>query len=195
VAVARQNLSFANDQLSILNTELSKINSEIKDTNRTLSESNLIKEEYIGRYMDQCSEYIDKLDNYHRSLNKTASSGKVEDLFQAIKSKQFIEDELKEFYTNFDITFLQLFPGFVEEFKKLLIDDEYLQLKHGQLLNTELRIYALIRLGISDSVKISHFLRCSLSTIYNYRTKIRNKAVGQRDEFEEKIMLIGASNE
>lgn len=145
--------------------------------------------------MDQCSEYIDKLDNYRRSLNKTASSGKVDDLFQAIKSKQFIEDELKEFYTNFDITFLQLFPGFVEEFKKLLTDDEYLQLKQGQLLNTELRIYALIRLGISDSVKISHFLRCSLSTIYNYRTKIRNKAIGQRDEFEEKVMLIGASNE
>ncbi len=195
VAIARQSLSFANKQLNDLNNELSKINSEIKDTNRTLSESNLIKEEYIGRYMDQCSEYIDKLDNYRRSLNKTATSGKVEDLFQAIKSKQFIEDELKEFYTNFDITFLQLFPDFVEEFKKLLVDDEYLQLRQGQLLNTELRIYALIRLGISDSVKISHFLRCSLSTIYNYRTKIRNKAIGQRDEFEEKVMLIGANKE
>ena len=195
VAIARQSLSSANKQLNDLNNELSKINSEIKDTNRTLSESNLIKEEYIGRYMDQCSEYIDKLDNYRRSLNKTATSGKIEDLFQAIKSKQFIEDELKEFYTNFDITFLQLFPDFVEEFKKLLVDDEYLQLRQGQLLNTELRIYALIRLGISDSVKISHFLRCSLSTIYNYRTKIRNKAIGQRDEFEEKVMLIGANKE
>ena len=195
VAVARQNLSSTNTQLNELNSELSKINTEIKETNRTLSESNLIKEEYIGRYMDQCSEYIDKLDNYRRSLNKTATSGKVEDLLQAIKSKQFIEDELKEFYTNFDITFLQLFPDFVEEFKKLLVDDEYLQLKQGQLLNTELRIYALIRLGISDSVKISHFLRCSLSTIYNYRTKIRNKAIGQRDEFEERVMLIGTSND
>lgn len=195
VAVARQNLSSANTQLNELNRELSKINTEIKETNRTLSESNLIKEEYIGRYMDQCSEYIDKLDNYRRSLNKTATSGKVEDLLQALKSKQFIEDELKEFYTNFDITFLQLFPDFVEEFKKLLVDDEYLQLRQGQLLNTELRIYALIRLGISDSVKISHFLRCSLSTIYNYRTKIRNKAIGQRDEFEERVMLIGTSND
>ena len=119
----------------------------------------------------------------------------MEDLLQTLKSKQFIEDELKEFYTNFDITFLQLFPDFVEEFKKLLVDDEYLQLRQGQLLNTELRIYALIRLGISDSVKISHFLRCSLSTIYNYRTKIRNKAIGQRDEFEERVMLIGTSND
>jgi len=195
LALARKNLSEVNEQLSELNHELSRINIELKDANRTLTESNLIKEEYIGRYMDQCSKYIDKLDNYRRTLNKTAVSGKIDDLLQAIKSKQFIGDELKEFYTNFDNTFLQLFPGFVDDFKNLLIDDEYLQLKSGQLLNTELRIYALIRLGISDSVKILHFLRCSLSTIYNYRTKIRNKAVGSRDEFELKVMLIGLATE
>jgi len=195
LSVARKNLSVANEQLNQLNLVLSRINIELKEANRTLTESNLIKEEYIGRYMDQCSEYIDKLDNYRRTLNKTAISGKMDDLLQAIKSKQFIEDELKDFYNNFDITFLQLFPEFVQDFKKLLIDDEYLQLKQGQLLNTELRIYALIRLGISDSVKISHFLRCSLSTIYNYRTKIRNKAIGSRDEFELKVMLIGLATE
>jgi len=195
LAVARKNLSQANDKLNTLNHKLSNINIELKEANTTLSESNLIKEEYIGRYMDQCSEYIDKLDNYRRMLNKTATSGKVEDLLLALKSKEFIEDELKEFYNNFDITFLQLFPRFVEDFKSLLIDDEYVQLKTGQLLNTELRIYALIRLGTSDSVKISHFLRCSLSTIYNYRTKIRNKAAGNRDEFEEKVMQIGLAAE
>lgn len=195
LTLARKNLSEANEKLNQLNLELSRINIELKDANRTLTESNLIKEEYIGRYMDQCSEYIDKLDNYRRTLNKTAVSGKMDDLLQAIKSKQFIEDELKDFYNNFDITFLQLFPEFVHDFKKLLVDDEYVQLKQGQLLNTELRIYALIRLGISDSVKISHFLRCSLSTIYNYRTKIRNKAIGSRDEFELKVMLIGLATE
>ena len=195
LAVARKNMSQANDKLNSLNHKLSKINIELKDANITLSESNLIKEEYIGRYMDQCSEYIDKLDNYRRMLNKTASSGKTEELIKELKSKEFIDDELKDFYNNFDITFLQLFPAFVEDFKSLLIDDEYVQLKTGQLLNTELRIYALIRLGISDSVKISHFLRCSLSTIYNYRTKIRNKAAGNRDEFEEKVMQIGLAKE
>lgn len=195
LAVARKNLSIANEKLNTLNHRLSAINIELKDANRTLSESNLIKEEYIGRYIDQCSEYIDKLDEYRRLLNKTATAGKMDDLLTILKSKQFIEDELKEFYNNFDNTFLQLFPVFVEEFNKLQIDDEYLQLKPGQLLNTELRIYALIRLGISDSVKISHFLRCSLSTIYNYRTKIRNKAVGNRDEFEMKVMQIGLPND
>lgn len=195
LAIARKNLSIANGQLNELNHELYLINNELKFTNKTLSESNLIKEEYIGRYMDQCSEYIDKLDNYRRSLNKTAAGGNVGELLKAIKSKDMVEEELKEFYNNFDITFLQLFPTFVDDFKKLLLDDEYVQIKQGLHMNTELRIYALVRLGITDSVKISHFLRCSLSTVYNYRTKIRNKAIGNREEFEEKVMKIGSGIE
>ncbi len=181
-------------KLSIARKELSMANDQLKSANKILLETNLIKEEYIGRYMDQCSEYIDKMDNYRRLLNKTATSGKMEDLLKIIKSKQFIEDELKEFYHNFDATFLQLFPNFKKDFAELLVDDEYLQLKPGQLLNTELRIYALMRLGIDDGVKISHFLRCSSSTIYNYRTKIRNKANVPREEFEERVLQLGSSN-
>lgn len=193
LAVARKNLSDVNKLLNDLNHELSVTNIQLNDTNETLLEANLIKEEYIGRYMDQCSAYIDKLDDYRRLLNKTAAAGKIDDLLRVIKSKQFIEDELKEFYDNFDSTFLQLFPTFVEEFKALLSDHEDVALKSGQLLNTELRIFALIRLGITDSVKISHFLRYSLSTIYNYRTKLRNKAIGKRGEFEDNVMRIGSN--
>jgi type II secretory pathway pseudopilin PulG len=190
---ARKELSFVNEQLNNLNHELSATNKQLKNTNETLIETNLIKEEYIGRYMDQCSLYIDKLDSYRRLLNKTAAAGKIQDLLNAIKSKQFIEDELELFYTNFDSTFLQLFPTFVEEFNSLLVDNEDTHLKQGELLNTELRIFALIRLGIKDSVKISHFLRYSLSTIYNYRTKLRNKAICPRNEFEDRVMQIGTS--
>ena len=193
LAVARINLSDANKLLNDLNHELSATNIQLNNTNETLLEANLIKEEYIGRYMDQCSAYIDKLDDYRRLLNKTATAGKIDDLLRVIKSKQFIEDELKEFYDNFDSTFLQLFPTFVDEFKLLLSDYEDVTLKSGQLLNTELRIFALIRLGITDSVKISHFLRYSLSTIYNYRTKLRNKAICKRGEFEENVMRIGSN--
>ena len=193
LSAARKELSIANEQLNNLNHELSSTNDQLNNTNETLVEANLIKEEYIGRYMDQCSLYIDKLDGYRRLLNKTAAAGKIQDLLIAIKSKQFIEDELELFYTNFDSTFLQLFPTFVEEFNNLLIDTEDTQLKQGELLNTELRIFALIRLGIKDSVKISHFLRYSLSTIYNYRTKLRNKAICPRNEFEDRMMQIGSS--
>ena len=191
IYAARHELSQANMQLHELNHELQSMNRELKDTNYSLNEANVIKEEYIGRYMDQCSVYIDKMEDYRRQLSRIAAAGKLDELYIRIKSKQFIEDELTEFYHNFDITFLQLFPDFVEELNNLLIESEHIQIKHGQLLNTESRIYALIRLGINDSVKISHFLRCSLSTIYNYRTKIRNKAAGVRDEFEDKILLIG----
>ncbi|MBE0651299.1 MAG: hypothetical protein IH595_10715 [Bacteroidales bacterium] len=184
-------LSQANTQMKELNKELFSTNDQLTRANATLTEANLIKEEYIGRYMDQCSMYIDKLDDYRHSLKKTASSGKVSDLLDAIRSGEFIEDELKEFYANFDSTFLQLFPNFIDEFNRLLAKDEAIVPKPGELLNTELRIFALIRLGITDSVKISHFLRYSLSTIYNYRTKIRNKAICPRDEFETMVMKIG----
>ncbi len=190
---AKQEISSANGQLITLNNELHLFNEKLNETNNTLKEANLVKEIYIGRYMDQCSVYISKLDEYRRKLNVIVSSGKTGELVKAIKSKEFIEEELKEFYHNFDKTFLLLFPDFIEEFNSLLTDNEDIKLKPGELMNTELRIFALIRLGISDSAKIAEFLRYSLSTIYNYRTKLRNKALGPRDEFEANVMRIGTN--
>lgn len=189
VAIARREVVAANARLQELNEELHQSNEQLKEMNHMLSETSYIKEEYIGRYMDQCSAYLEKMDLYRRSLNKIAASGKVDELYKAIKSSQFIENELKEFYSNFDNTFLQLFPHFVEDFNALLT--EPLQPKPGELLNTELRIFALIRLGITDSTKIAQFLRYSVTTIYNYRTRIRNKALGERDNFENKVGKIG----
>ena len=193
VAAARREVVDTNTLLQELNEELHDSNSQLKEMNHTLSEANYIKEEYIGRYMDQCSTYLDKMDLYRRSLNKIAAAGRVEELYKAIKSSQFLDEELKEFYANFDMTFLQLFPNFVEEFNALLT--EAMQPKPGELLNTELRIFALIRLGITDSTKIAQFLRYSVTTIYNYRTRVRNKALGERDEFETKVMQIGKVEE
>jgi len=188
---AKQDIDLANIQLSELNKELYTFNEKLNESNFALTETNLLKEIYIGRYMDQCSDYIGKLEGYRRKLNVMVTTGKMNDLITAVKSKQFIENELKEFYTNFDKTFLQLFPNFIEEFSALLVDEDAVQLKEGELLNTELRIFALIRLGIKDSAKISVFLRYSVSTIYNYRSQIKNKAVGPRDDFESAVMRIG----
>jgi len=139
-----------------------------------------------------CSSYINKLEDYRKSLNKKATKGNREELFKILKSTSIIEDELAELYRNFDTIFLNLYPTFVEEFNDLLINEEQVELKDHEKLNTELRIFALIRLGITDSVKIAAFLRYSLSTIYNYRTKARNKAAVSRDEFEKMVMKIGA---
>ncbi|WP_369765937.1 DUF6377 domain-containing protein [Flavobacterium sp. WC2429] len=193
LSTAKQEISLANNQLSELNKELSVFNEKLNETNNALSETNLVKEIYIGRYMDQCSDYIGKLEGYRRKLNLMATTGKMNDLVSAVKSKDFIENELATFYTNFDQTFLQLFPNFIKEFSALLIDDEATQLKDGELLNTELRIFALIRLGIKDSAKIAVFLRYSVSTIYNYRSQLKNKAAGPREEFETKVMQIGTN--
>ena len=177
LAVARQALADANRQLQTINN--------------TLKETNLIKEEYIAQYINRCSAYIDKLDHYRRRLTKLASTSKLEELFRAIKSDEFIEAERKEFYNEFDHTFLSLFPNFVTDFNKLLNEKDRITPKPGDLLNTELRIFALIRLGITDSTRIAEFLQYSLTTIYNYRSKVRNKAVGDKNEFEAAVMRIG----
>ena len=191
VYMQMRKLDIARKELSEANKGLFVINSQLKKANKSLLESNLIKEEYIGRYVDQCSIYIDKLDNYRRLLNKTAAAGKIDDLLSTIRSKQFIDDELKTFYDNFDRTFIHLFPTFIRDFSSLLIDSNYIQLKSGQILNTELRVYALMRLGITDVAKMSGFLRCSASTIYNCRYKIKGKTNYLREEFEESVMKIG----
>ena len=193
VAGARREVIDANKRLKELNDELHLSNAQLKEANHSIAENSYLKEEYIGRYMDQCSVYLEKMDNYRRSLGKIAATGNVEELYKNIKSSKFIEGELKEFYTNFDNTFLQLFPTFVEDFNALLADDEQISLKAGERMNTELRIFALIRLGITDSVKIAQFLRYSVTTIYNYRTKVRNKAAGDRDLLEQEVMTIGKS--
>lgn len=193
VAAARREVIDANKRLKELNDELHLSNAQLKEANHSIAENSYLKEEYIGRYMDQCSVYLEKMDNYRRSLGKIAATGNVEELYKNIKSSKFIEGELKEFYTNFDNTFLQLFPTFVEDFNALLADDEQISLKAGERMNTELRIFALIRLGITDSVKIAQFLRYSVTTIYNYRTKVCNKAAGDRDLLEQEVMTIGKS--
>lgn len=193
VAAARREVIDTNKRLKELNDELHLSNAQLKEANHSIAENSYLKEEYIGRYMDQCSVYLEKMDNYRRSLGKIAATGNVEELYKNIKSSKFIEGELKKFYTNFDNTFLQLFPTFVEDFNALLADDEQISLKAGERMNTELRIFALIRLGITDSVKIAQFLRYSVTTIYNYRTKVRNKAAGDRDLLEQEVMTIGKS--
>ena len=193
LAVARKDLHDMNLQLKDLNSQLVQTNNQLKESNQKLFETNLLKEEYIGHFLDLCSTYIDKLDNYRKMLFKKASASppQWDSLFTTLKSKDFIEKELEELYNYFDNIFLHLYPNFIEEFNQLLIKEERFVLKQGELLNPELRIFALIRLGISDSSKIAAFLHYSSSTIYNYRTKVRNKSAVIRDEFEAKVMKIG----
>ena len=124
LAVARKEVIDTNKRLKELNEELHLSMHKLKEANHSIAENSYLKEEYIGRYMDQCSVYLEKMDNYRRSLGKIAATGNVEELYKNIKSSKFIEGELKEFYANFDNTFLQMFPTFVEDFNALLTNDE-----------------------------------------------------------------------
>jgi hypothetical protein len=184
-------LSLIRKELYRTNQQLSILNKDLRTANDQLHESNLIKEEYIAHFFDLCSTYIAKLENYRKTLNKHASNHHIDELFRMLRSTTLIENELEELYKQFDIIFLSLYPTFVNEFKALQSSDELLILKPDELLNTALRIFALIRLGITDSIKIAGFLRYSISTIYNYRVKARNNATVPRDQFEEMVMKIG----
>ena len=195
---ARRELKASNDQLSELNAqlsmqkeELSILNTQLSALNAQLSESNTIKEEYIGRFMSLCSQYIDKLDNYRKMVNKKMKNKELDELFQISKSTELKERELEELLQNFDSVFLHLFPHFVSDFNALLQPEMQIHPKDENRLVTELRIFALIRLGIEDSSKIAEFLHYSVNTIYNYRARIKNGALDNRESFERRVKMLG----
>ena len=184
-------LATANSQLATQTEELSTLNSQLSSLNSQLSESNRVKEEYIGRFMSLCSQYIDKLDDYRKMVNKKMKNKELEELFRLSKSTELKEKELEELYQNFDSVFLHLFPNFVNDFNALLQDDMQVHPKEENRLTTEIRIFALIRLGIEDSSKIAEFLHYSVNTIYNYRARIKNGALDNRESFERRIKQLG----
>ena len=167
------------------------MNASLEDSVHRLKEANEIKDICLGRYLSQFSSQISSLERYRSSLRVTAKSRDINDILQALKSDDFIDNERALLYEEFDKTFLSAFPDFVNQLNSLLREDERIgqHLKEGRL-NNELRIFALIRLGVSESSKIASFLKKSPSTVYNYRVKLRNAAVCGNDEFEKRLMEI-----
>jgi type II secretory pathway pseudopilin PulG len=195
---ARQALKTSNDELEGANRmlatqteELSTLNAQLSALNAQLSESNQVKEEYIGRFMSLCSQYIDKLDDYRKMVNKKMKNKELEELYRLSKSSELKERELDELLQNFDSVFLHLYPNFVDEFNALLQPELRFQKKDDNRLVTEIRIFALIRLGIEDSSKIAEFLHYSVNTIYNYRARIKNGALDNRESFERRVKMLG----
>lgn len=187
-------LAQARKSLKTINQELQSVNSDLNKLNIELSESNHIKEEYIGYVFSICSIYIDKLDAFRKRINRKIKGGQIEDLLQQTESSSFVNDELKEFYKSFDSVFLNLYPNFVKDFNSLMQEGKQIMPKEGELLTPEMRIYALVRLGINDSVKIASFLHYSTQTVYNYRQKARNKARMPKDDFYGEIKKSGRSS-
>ena len=186
-----EELSKMHGQVAETNVQLTSLNEQLRDTNNQLRESNYVKEEYIGYVFSICSNYISKLDEYRKNINRKLKANQLEDVKALTDTHSMAQNELKEFYHNFDAIFLHIYPDFVSDFNALLHPDEQIVLKDGELLNTELRIYALVRLGITDSVKIAEFLHYSPQTVYNNRLKTRNKAIIPREEFAAVVRSLG----
>jgi len=164
---------------------------QLEQTNEQLTIANRIRSAYVTQYMDACSQIIERMDSYHKNLRKLSVKNDTSELFNILKSDEFIKDNLTDFYQHFDETFLVLFPNFIEELNALLVEEGRFSIdpKRGKQLSTPLRIYALIRLGITNSEDIARFLRISVQTVFNYRTSIRNYAIGDRHELEQQISL------
>lgn len=170
--------------------QLAALNSQLKETNTQLQQSNYIKTAYVGRYMEVSSLLIDRFDNWRKHLKSLAHKQQYEELTTILDSQRFTQEQLDAFYHDFDEAFLHLFPDFVDQVRGLLVPEADIRMKKGELLNTDLRVLALIRLGITESKQIAEFLRYSLSTIYNSRTRMRNWSKENRDDFESKVASL-----
>ncbi len=192
LARTRNTLRETNERLQSVNDELFETNQKLRQLYQDLSEANHIKEQYIGSFLGIFSNFIDKLDAYRKMVKKKLANRKYEELYNQVKDDELITVELENFYKTFDQTFLNIYPTFIQDLNDLLIPEERITLKSNEILNTELRVFALIRLGITDSSKIANLLKYSVNTIYNYRVKIKNKAAVPREEFEDHVARIGS---
>lgn len=186
------------DELSALkehqedaNRRLKDMNTQLSEVNNALNESNFIKEEYVGQMFSICSDYINKIEAFRKDISRKLKTNQLDALHKTVDSPSMVQAELKEFYHSFDTIFLNLFPDFVNDFNKLLRPDEQIIPMEGELLNTPLRIYALVRLGITDSVKIAALLHCSTQTVYNNRLKVRNKSIIPKENFADAVRTLG----
>lgn len=168
--------------------ELARANRHLAQFSEKLAEANIIREQYVGYFMNQYSKAIEKLDNFRLDVKRAIKVNKYDDAY-VMASRPF-KNELEDLYENFDTAFLNLFPNYIEEFNMLLKPEERLNLPKGKL-NTTLRIYALIRLGITDLTQIADFLHYSVQTVYNYKSKIKKAINVLPEEFEERVKRIG----
>lgn len=177
----------ANGELMEMSRELKQANDDLAARNAELREYNRTKEQYAGLFMEYCSTAISTLQHYQQSLRVlVAQGGNRAGLLKKLETSEISDQLLRNFYKQFDEAILNIYPSFVGKFNALLRPDEQIMLKSGELLNTELRLYALIRLGIDDSAKLAEFLRCSISTVYTYRSKMRRRALDPNG-FEESV--------
>lgn len=184
----RKRLAVAHKALQRSNKELKESNDHLQEAYADLHESNKMKEMYIGRFLRLCATYVDKISTMRKRVTKLVKSREFAKLLDQMNAD---DGDIDELYEYFDAAFLKLFPNFVDEFNALLKPEGRIVQEEDNKLTTTLRIFALIRLGIEDSSKIAEFLHYSVNTIYNYRAKVKNAALCERETFEDRVRQIG----
>ena len=175
-----------NGQLSEMNDQLSEMNNQLTELNQQLIETNIKRETYLRLFMDISAAYISKLADYRKLVSRKIKANQAADLLKSLNTHKMEEEETQMFYNRFDKAFMELYPGFVTELNKLLLPESQLEVPTTHTLTTEIRIYALMRLGVTDSQEIATLLHYSTQTIYNYKSGMRAKAIN-RDTFESDV--------
>ena len=181
----------AHRQILEMNKTLSQQNETISSINNQMKEANRIKEEYIGRFLELNSIMIERGERRLKLFNRLARERKLEELYAELKATEPVANSIRDFHQHFDEAFLNIFPDFIAHVNQLLLE-EYQFESTGEgvkKLTTELRILALVRLGINDNQKIADILRSSITTIYTYRSKLKAKAIN-KESFEDDVRKI-----
>lgn len=185
--VAKQVITDAHARQQEINEKLELVNAQLAEANVKLEEANKIKEESIGYFFNMDAEFFARLDKLKKALEQKLSEKKYDEMRFVVNNIDPRKDK-EELLRNFDKVFLKLFPNFVRDMNTLFPPEDQIVLKNGELLNTDLRIFALIRMGITETEKIAQILEYSVKTIYSYKTRLKNKAVVPNEEFEERVM-------
>jgi len=182
-------LKAAQKKITEAHEKLQAEGERLVEANNKLSEEGKIKEEYIGYFFNADSEFFAKIEKFKKSLEQKIAYRKWDDLITLVNSTN-LKKEKEELLQNFDKIFLKLFPDFIQGYNALFKEEDRVQLKDHEFLNTDLRIFALIRMGIHDNEKIARILEYSVNTINTYKTRIKNRSVVPNEEFEQRIMEI-----
>lgn len=176
-------------KVKLANKTIGERNQKLEETNRMLSESNKIKTEYIGKSFYTSADYFEKLEKLYKSIERKLMARQYDDILRSL-SERSLAKERENMYEDFDVTFLHLYPDFIEKYNALFEEKDRKVTCDKKQLNKEMRIFALIRLGVNDSERIAHFLGYSVNTVNTYKTRVKNKSIVNNDEFEQRIMEI-----
>ena len=182
----KQEIEEQNKKQIEMNGQLSEMNNQLTELNQQLIETNIKRETYLRLFMDISAAYISKLADYRKLVSRKIKANQAADLLKSLNTHKMEEEETQMFYNRFDKAFMELYPGFVTELNKLLLPESQLVAPTTHTLTTEIRIYALMRLGVTDSQEIATLLHYSTQTIYNYKSGMRAKAIN-RDTFESDV--------